>query len=102
MENAGLGNEMCIRDRLMTPQTVNAYYNPTTNEICFPAAIPQPPFFDMNADDAMNYGATVSYTHLDVYKRQVVKNRLDNLSFAFDVSAPEDATIQLSLIHILL
>ena len=41
----------------MTPQTVNAYYNPTTNEICFPAAILQPPFFDMNADDAMNYGA---------------------------------------------
>ena len=42
---------------LMTPQTVNAYYNPTTNEICFPAAILQAPFFDMNADDAMNYGA---------------------------------------------
>lgn len=42
---------------LMTPQTVNAYYNPTTNEICFPAAILQPPFFDMNADDAFNYGA---------------------------------------------
>ncbi len=42
---------------LMTPQTVNAYYNPTTNEICFPAGILQPPFFDMSADDAMNYGA---------------------------------------------
>lgn len=42
---------------LMTPQTVNAYYNPTTNEICFPAAILQYPFFDMNADDAFNYGA---------------------------------------------
>ncbi|HEY6914366.1 MAG TPA: M13 family metallopeptidase, partial [Paludibacter sp.] len=42
---------------LMTPQTVNAYYNPTTNEICFPAGILQPPFFDMNADDAFNYGA---------------------------------------------
>ena len=41
----------------MTPQTVNAYYNPTTNEICFPAGILQPPFFDMNADDAFNYGA---------------------------------------------
>ena len=41
----------------MTPQTVNAYYNPTTNEICFPAAILQPPFFDVNADDATNYGA---------------------------------------------
>lgn len=42
---------------LMTPQTVNAYYNPTTNEICFPAAILQAPFFDMNADDSFNYGA---------------------------------------------
>jgi putative endopeptidase len=42
---------------LMTPQMVNAYYNPTTNEICFPAGILQPPFFDMNADDAVNYGA---------------------------------------------
>lgn len=42
---------------LMTPQTVNAYYNPTTNEICFPAGILQAPFFDMNADDAVNYGA---------------------------------------------
>lgn len=41
----------------MTPQTVNAYYNPTTNEICFPAAILQPPFFDPEADDAVNYGA---------------------------------------------
>ena len=41
----------------MTPQTVNAYYNPTTNEICFPAGILQPPFFNMNADDAANYGA---------------------------------------------
>ncbi|MBP5213504.1 MAG: M13 family metallopeptidase [Bacteroidales bacterium] len=41
----------------MTPQTVNAYYNPTTNEICFPAGILQPPFFNMAADDAANYGA---------------------------------------------
>lgn len=41
----------------MTPQTVNAYYNPTTNEICFPAAILQPPFFNPDADDAVNYGA---------------------------------------------
>ena len=41
----------------MTPQTVKAYYNPTTNEICFPAGILQYPFFDMNADDAFNYGA---------------------------------------------
>ena len=41
----------------MNPQTINAYYNPTTNEICFPAGILQPPFFDVEADDAQNYGA---------------------------------------------
>ncbi len=41
----------------MSPQTVNAYYNPTTNEICFPAAILQPPFYNPDADDAVNYGA---------------------------------------------
>ena len=41
----------------MSPQTVNAYYNPTSNEICFPAGILQPPFFNFDADDAVNYGA---------------------------------------------
>lgn len=41
----------------MTPQTVNAYYSPSSNEICFPAAILQPPYFDPTADDALNYGA---------------------------------------------
>ena len=41
----------------ISPQTVNAYYNPTSNEICFPAAILQPPFFNADADDAVNYGA---------------------------------------------
>ena len=41
----------------MSPQTVNAYYNPTTNEICFPAAILQPPFYNPDADDAVNCGA---------------------------------------------
>jgi len=41
----------------MTPQTINAYYNPLNNEIVFPSAILQPPFFDPNADDAVNYGA---------------------------------------------
>ena len=40
----------------MTPQTVNAYYNPRMNEIVFPAGILQPPFFDLDADDAVNYG----------------------------------------------
>ena len=51
------GKPVDIDDRYMTPQTVNAYYNPTTNEICFPAGILQVPFFDMTADDAFNYGA---------------------------------------------
>lgn len=41
----------------MTPQTVNAYYSPTNNEICFPAGILQAPYFDLTADDAQNYGA---------------------------------------------
>ena len=41
----------------MSPQTVNAYYSPTSNEICFPAAILQPPFYNPDADDAVNYGA---------------------------------------------
>ena len=51
-------NKPVDRDEwLMTPQTINAYYNPTTNEICFPAGILQPPFFNPNADDACNYGA---------------------------------------------
>ena len=52
-----LGKEVDRDEWHMTPQTVNAYYNPTTNEICFPAGILQPPYFDLNADDAQNYGA---------------------------------------------
>lgn len=52
-----LGKPVDVDEWLMTPQTVNAYYNPSTNEICFPAAILQPPFFNMEADDAANYGA---------------------------------------------
>ena len=51
------GKPVDIEDWYMTPQTVNAYYNPTTNEICFPAGILQVPFFNMTADDAFNYGA---------------------------------------------
>ena len=50
------GKPVDREDWYMYPQTVNAYYNPTTNEICFPAAILQPPFFDPQADDAVNYG----------------------------------------------
>jgi len=52
-----LGKAVDRTEWFMSPQTVNAYYNPTTNEICFPAGILQPPFFYMNADDAVNYGA---------------------------------------------
>ena len=52
-----LGTEVDRDEWFMTPQTVNAYYNPTTNEICFPAAILQPPFYNPEADDAVNYGA---------------------------------------------
>ncbi|MBQ5726632.1 MAG: M13 family metallopeptidase [Alistipes sp.] len=52
-----LGKEVDRTEWFMSPQTVNAYYNPTTNEICFPAAILQPPFYNSAADDAVNYGA---------------------------------------------
>lgn len=54
---AKLGGPIQRHEWFMTPQTVNAYYNPAMNEIVFPAAIMQPPFFDLNADDAANYGA---------------------------------------------
>ena len=69
-ENLNAASQWYIKDNLdklgkpvdkslwgMTPQTVNAYYNPTTNEICFPAGILQPPFYNSDADDAVNYGA---------------------------------------------
>ena len=55
-ELAKLGAPIDRTEWFMTPQTVNAYYNPTMNEIVFPAAILQPPFFNMPADDAVNYG----------------------------------------------
>lgn len=56
-ELSKLGGPMRRWEWLMTPQTVNAYYHPLRNEIVFPAAILQPPFFDPDADDAVNYGA---------------------------------------------
>ena len=56
-EVSKLGGPIRRHEWLMTPQTVNAYYHPLRNEIVFPAAILQPPFFDANADDAINYGA---------------------------------------------
>jgi predicted metalloendopeptidase len=55
-----LGRPVDRNDWLMTPQTNNAYYEPTLNEMCFPAGILQPPFFDEKADDATNYGALAS------------------------------------------
>jgi putative endopeptidase len=56
-ELAKLGQPVDRTEWKMTPQTVNAYYNPRMNEIVFPAAILRPPFFDLDADDAVNYGA---------------------------------------------
>jgi len=56
-EAAKIGQPIRRHEWLMTPQTVNAYYHPLRNEIVFPAAILQPPFFDADADDAVNYGA---------------------------------------------
>jgi putative endopeptidase len=53
---ADLGKPVDKTKWYMSPQTVNAYYNPSSNEICFPAGILQPPFFYMNGDDAINYG----------------------------------------------
>jgi predicted metalloendopeptidase len=57
---AKLGHPVDRNEWLMTPQTNNAYYEPTLNEMCFPAGILQPPFFDEQADDASNYGALAS------------------------------------------
>jgi len=56
-ELAKIGKPVDKTEWGMTPQTVNAYYNPTNNEIVFPAGILQPPFFNKDADDAINYGA---------------------------------------------
>ena len=87
-----LGKPVDKDEWLMTPQTVNAYYNPSTNEICFPAGILQYPFFDMNADDAFNYGAIGvvighEMTHgFDDQGRQYDKN--GNLTYWW---VPEDA-----------
>ena len=87
-----IGKPVDKEEWLMTPQTVNAYYNPTTNEICFPAAILQPPYFDLAADDALNYGGIGvvighEMTHgFDDQGRQYDKD--GNLN---DWWAPEDA-----------
>ncbi len=87
-----LGKPVDKEEWHMTPQTVNAYYNPTTNEICFPAGILQAPYFDLTADDAQNYGAIGvvighEMTHgFDDSGRQFDKN--GNMS---DWWKPEDA-----------
>src|SRR5690606_22117418 len=55
-----IGKEVDKSEWLMTPQTVNAYYNPLNNEVVFPAGILQPPFFNPDADDAINYGGIIA------------------------------------------
>jgi len=62
----------------MTPQTVNAYYNPVLNEVVFPAAIIQPPLFDLNADDAINYGS------IGAVIGHEIGHGFDNIGSAFD------------------
>lgn len=76
----------------MTPQTVNAYYNPTTNEICFPAAILQAPYFDVTADPAQNYGAIgVVIGHEMTHGFDDQGRRFDKDGNMSDWWAPEDA-----------
>ena len=87
-----LGKPVDKDEWLMSPQTVNAYYNPTTNEICFPAAILQYPFFDMNADDAFNYGAIgVVIGHETTHGFDDQGRRFDKNGNMADWWAPEDA-----------
>ena len=87
-----LGKPVDKDEWLMSPQTVNAYYNPTTNEICFPAAILQYPFFDMNADDAFNYGAIgVVIGHEMTHGFDDQGRRFDKNGNMADWWAPEDA-----------
>ena len=77
---------------LMPPQMVNAYYNPATNEICFPAAILQPPFFDPEADDAVNYGAIgVVIGHEMTHGFDDQGRQFDKDGCLRDWWAPEDA-----------
>ena len=90
--NSRLGKPVDRDEWLMSPQTVNAYYNPTTNEICFPAAILQYPFFDMNADDAFNYGAIgVVIGHEMTHGFDDQGRRYDKMGNMKDWWQPEDA-----------
>lgn len=86
----------------MTPQTVNAYYNPTKNEIVFPAAILQPPFFSMTAPDALNYGGIgavigheISHAFDDQGSRYDGDGNLNNWWTESDQQAFKDLTTQL-------
>ena len=77
----------------MTPPTVNAYYNPTMNEIVFPAGILQPPFFDPNADDAVNYGAMGAVIgHETTHGFDDEGRKFDAQGNLRDWWTPEDAT----------
>lgn len=90
---AKLGKPVDVSEWHMTPQTVNAYYNPTTNEICFPAGILQPPFFYMDADDAVNYGAIgVVIGHEMTHGFDDQGRKFDKKGNMSDWWAPEDAT----------
>ena len=81
-----------VNEWLMTPQTVNAYYQPTTNEICFPAAILQPPFFNQQADDAANYGAIgVVIGHEMTHGFDDQGRQYDKIGNLKDWWAPQDA-----------
>jgi putative endopeptidase len=89
---AKLGKPVDKMQWLMTPQTVNAYYNPVTNEICFPAAILQPPFFNPEADDAVNYGAIgVVIGHEMTHGFDDQGRQFDKDGSLRDWWAPEDA-----------
>ena len=89
---AKVGNPVDKSLWLMSPQIVNAYYNPTTNEICFPAAILQPPFFNPEADDAVNYGAIgVVIGHEMTHGFDDQGRQFDKHGNLVDWWAPEDA-----------
>eukprot|EP01036_Dinobryon_divergens_P054615 gene54615-72981_t len=99
---AKLGKPVDREEWGMTPQTVNAYYSPPMNEIVFPAAILQPPFFDMRADDAVNYGAIgavigheISHGFDDEGSQFDGDGKLDNWWTAADRKAFDSLTAQL-------
>ena len=97
-----LGGPVDRSEWLMTPQTINAYYNPLGNEIVFPAAILQPPFFNMDADDAVNYGSIgavigheISHGFDDMGRRYDGKGNLRNWWTQEDLAEFEKRSAQL-------